>query len=75
MILKCWPGHDYFGFGHCFRSDLGGLNLSKVPKVFTEIGNMRAPHDAAAMTSPAGRQLEASAIAAGITNFLTSRRG
>jgi N-acetylmuramoyl-L-alanine amidase len=57
------------------RSDLGGLNLSTVPKVFTEIGNMHAPHDAAAMTSSAGRQLEASAIAAGITKFLTSRRG
>ena len=67
---------NYIGSdGLITRSDLGGLNLSKVPKVFTEIGNMRAPHDAAAMTSPAGRQLEASAIAAGITNFLTSRRG
>jgi N-acetylmuramoyl-L-alanine amidase len=67
---------NYIGSdGLITRSDLGGLNLSKVPKVFTEIGNMHAPHDAAAMTSPAGRQLEASAIAAGITNFLTSRRG
>ena len=67
---------NYIGSnGLITRGDLGGLNLSKVPTVFTEIGNMHAPRDAAAMTSPAGRQLEASAIAAGITNFLTSRRG
>ena len=26
------------------RSDLGGLNLSRVPKVFIECGNMRNPH-------------------------------
>ncbi len=56
------------------RTDLGGLNLSKVPKVFTEIGNLRAPHDAAILTSTAGRQQEAEALAAGLTAFLLSRR-
>src|SRR3712207_8597199 len=29
------------------RSDLGGLNLSDVPKVFIETGNMQNPRDAA----------------------------
>ena len=56
------------------RRDLGGLNLSKVPKVFVEIGNMRAPHDAAIIGSPEGRQQEAEAIVVGITRFLLSRR-
>lgn len=60
--------------GLIVRSDLGGLNLSTVPKVFTEIGNMHAPEDALAMTTESGRHSEANAIAAGITRFLTNRR-
>ena len=55
------------------RDDLGGLNLSTVPKVFTEIGNMRSPSDAPAIESAAGRQREAAAIAAGIVAFLARR--
>lgn len=35
------------GTGLMARSDLGGLNLSLVPKVFIETGNMRNPVDAA----------------------------
>lgn len=60
--------------GLIVRSDLGGLNLSQVPKVFTEIGNMHSPADAPHMESPEGREAEAAAIAAGITRFLTQRR-
>ena len=60
--------------GLIVRDDLGGLNLSRVPKVFTEIGNMHSTHDAPAIGSPTGREQEASAIATGIARFLTGRR-
>lgn len=69
------PVSNYQGTdGIVARADLGGLNLSTVPKVFTEIGNLRAPADAAILTSPAGRQQEAEALAIGLTRFLTGRR-
>jgi N-acetylmuramoyl-L-alanine amidase len=54
------------------RDDLGGINLSTVPKVFIECANMRNAADAALVTSPAWQQLAASSIAAGLTSFLTS---
>lgn len=52
------------------REDLGGLNLSTVPKVFIECGNMRDPKDAALLTSGAWRQKAAQGIADGITSYL-----
>ena len=52
------------------RDDLGGLNLSTVPKVLIECGNMRNATDAALLVSPAWQQQAARAIAAGITTFL-----
>ena len=55
------------------RADMGGLNLSTVPKVLLECGNMRNAGDAAAMTSAAGRQRMAEAIATGLTGYLTGR--
>jgi N-acetylmuramoyl-L-alanine amidase len=58
------------GTGLDVRSDLGGLNLSKVPKVFIECGNMRNSGDAARMTSPSWRQLAAQGLASGLTAFL-----
>jgi N-acetylmuramoyl-L-alanine amidase len=69
------PVSNYQGEdGIIARDDLGGLNLSTVPKVFTEIGNMRSRHDAPIIESEAGRQQEAEAIAIGLTRFLTGRR-
>ncbi|GAA4226842.1 N-acetylmuramoyl-L-alanine amidase [Streptosporangium album] len=53
-----------------FRDDLGGLNLSTVPKVFVESGNMRNPGDAAEFRSPAFRQKLALALADGIQAYL-----
>jgi N-acetylmuramoyl-L-alanine amidase len=53
------------------RSDLGGLNLSDVPKVFIETGNMRNPEDAALVGDPSFRQREARALAAAFQDFLT----
>lgn len=52
------------------RSDLGGLNLSNVPKVFIETGNMRSAEDAALLESPGFREKEARALAAGLSTFL-----
>lgn len=58
------------GDGLKVRDDLGGLNLSTVPKVFIECGNMRDPKDAAQLTDAAWRQRAARGIAQGITDFL-----
>jgi N-acetylmuramoyl-L-alanine amidase len=52
------------------RSDLGGLNLSDVPKVFVETGNMRDATDASLLSSPAFREREAMALALGLARFL-----
>jgi len=52
------------------RKDLGGLNLSTVPKVFIECGNMRDPKDAALLTSKGWRQKAAQGIADGISGYL-----
>ncbi|WSZ87128.1 N-acetylmuramoyl-L-alanine amidase [Streptomyces sp. NBC_00859] len=58
------------GTGLDTRGDLGGLNLSTVPKVFIECGNMRDPKDAALLTSGSWRQKAAQGIADGISSFL-----
>ncbi|TGB08806.1 N-acetylmuramoyl-L-alanine amidase [Streptomyces sp. MZ04] len=60
------------GTGLDVRKDLGGLNLSKVPKVFIECGNMRDAKDEALLTSGAWRQKAAQGISDGITTFLNS---
>lgn len=58
------------GSGLVTRKDLGGLNLSTVPKVFIECGNMRDSKDAALLTSGAWRQKAARGISEGIVSFL-----
>ncbi|MFK0021587.1 N-acetylmuramoyl-L-alanine amidase [Streptomyces sp. NPDC090798] len=58
------------GTGLDVRGDLGGLNLSTVPKVFIECGNMRDSKDAALLTSGAWRQKAARGISEGIVSFL-----
>jgi N-acetylmuramoyl-L-alanine amidase len=52
------------------RSDLGGLNLSKVPKVFVEVANMQNRADEAPMERPSFRERVAQALAAGLAHFL-----
>jgi N-acetylmuramoyl-L-alanine amidase len=59
------------GNGLSVRSDLGGLNLSNVPKVFVETGNMRNRLDARLLESPAFRERIARSIAAGLARFLS----
>ncbi|MFJ5308980.1 N-acetylmuramoyl-L-alanine amidase [Streptomyces sp. NPDC088350] len=58
------------GTGLVTRKDLGGLNLSTVPKVFIECGNMRDSNDAALLTNSAWRQKAAQGISEGIVSFL-----
>jgi N-acetylmuramoyl-L-alanine amidase len=66
------PPASYVGDGGGIveRSDLGGLNLTRVPKVFIECGNMRNATDAAIMSSPVGRARIAHAISEGARRFL-----
>jgi len=68
------PASNYVGKGTGLvtRTDLGGLNLSTVPKVFIECGNMRDSKDAALLTSGAWRQKAAQGISEGIVSFLRS---
>ncbi|MFC7387319.1 N-acetylmuramoyl-L-alanine amidase [Sphaerisporangium rhizosphaerae] len=53
-----------------FRSDLGGLNLSTVPKVFIETGNMRNAGDAAKFRDPRFRQRVAASLVDGLERYL-----
>ncbi|MEU7087969.1 N-acetylmuramoyl-L-alanine amidase [Streptomyces achromogenes] len=66
------PPANYIGGGTGLvtRTDLGGLNLSTVPKVFIECGNMRDNTDAALLTSGSWRQRAAQGISEGIVSFL-----
>ena len=58
------------GDGLDFRSDLGTLNLSNIPTVMVELGNMRNPIDAKRMTSPSGRATYARGLAHAVRRFL-----
>jgi N-acetylmuramoyl-L-alanine amidase len=58
------------GDGLDFRSDLGTLNLSNIPTVMVELGNMRNPIDAKRMTSRAGRATYARGLATAVRHFL-----
>lgn len=52
------------------RSDLGGLNLSTVPKVFVELGNMRNGAEQRRLESARWRQRAAKALADGLERRL-----
>lgn len=67
------PDSTYDGTdGVTFRDDLAGLNLTRVPKVLIECGNMRNPTDAALLVSPRFQRLAAKSFAQAITQFLIS---
>ncbi|WP_212753908.1 N-acetylmuramoyl-L-alanine amidase [Nakamurella aerolata] len=62
---------DYIGEnGILTRSDLAGLNLSTVPTVLLELGNMSNATDARIMTSEANQSALADAIAKGTIKYL-----
>ncbi|GAB3439647.1 N-acetylmuramoyl-L-alanine amidase [Streptomonospora sediminis] len=67
------PRADYIADeGLDVRTDLGGLNLSDVPKVFLEAGNMSNSTDAEQFADPDWREKAAESIASGLTRFLTT---
>ncbi|MDP3891939.1 N-acetylmuramoyl-L-alanine amidase [Nocardioides sp.] len=66
------PDANYIagGDGLDFRGDLGTLNLSDVPTVMVELGNMRHPGDATQMTSRKGRAIYVRALVRGMRRHL-----
>ena len=66
------PVADYVagGDGLDFRSDLGTINLSDMPTVMVELGNMRNARDAHRMTTPEGRATYARGLALAVRRFL-----
>jgi N-acetylmuramoyl-L-alanine amidase len=65
------PASDYYGAGGIiFRDDLAGLNLTTVPKILIECGNMRNATDAALLTQPGFQRLVARALTVAIAAFL-----
>jgi N-acetylmuramoyl-L-alanine amidase len=58
------------GDGLDFRSDLATLNLSDIPTVMVELGNMRNATDAQKMTSASGRASYARGLARAVRTFL-----
>lgn len=52
------------------RSDIAGVNLTKVPAVFVEMGNLSNPDDADSLTSRQGAAKYALAITDGITEYV-----
>ena len=70
------PVSNYDGTGGIvLRNDLAGLNLTTVPKVLIECGNMRNPTDAALLITPSFQRLAAQAFAQAITTYLTASAG
>ena len=67
------PPSDYIGTdGIDPRGDMGGLNLSTVPKVLVECGNMRNATDAGLLASAAFRARIAAALAAGLAAYVSA---
>jgi N-acetylmuramoyl-L-alanine amidase len=65
------PVSTYDGVnGIVFRDDLAGLNLTRVPKVLIECGNMRNATDAGLLTSGRFQRQLARAFKAAIVRFL-----
>jgi N-acetylmuramoyl-L-alanine amidase len=58
------------GDGLDARTDLGTLNLSDIPTVMVELGNMRDGGDASVMTSATGQARYARALAVAVRTFL-----
>jgi N-acetylmuramoyl-L-alanine amidase len=66
------PESTYDGVnGIAQRDDLAGLNLTTMPKVLIECGNMRNATDAALLTSAAFQEQIARALEAAIIRFLS----
>jgi N-acetylmuramoyl-L-alanine amidase len=74
LALTPMPASDYYGqSGIVDRNDLAGLNLTTVPKILIECGNMPNATDAMLLQSPAFQRQLARAFTAAIVAFLTGR--
>lgn len=71
LLAAGMPFSDYDGTdGIEPRDDLGGLNLTTVPKVMIECGNMRNATDAALLVSSDWQQQAAHELASALSTFL-----
>jgi N-acetylmuramoyl-L-alanine amidase len=71
MLTTPMPVSDYVAQdGLSVRTDLGGLNLSDVPAVFLEMGNMKNADDMALLGDPAFQDQVAAALASALVAFL-----
>jgi len=66
MPVSNYDGKD----GTKLRDDLAGLNLTTVPKILIEAGNMKNPADAAMLTSAAFQRQVAAVLLRAIVMFL-----
>ncbi|HXJ26125.1 MAG TPA: N-acetylmuramoyl-L-alanine amidase [Streptosporangiaceae bacterium] len=66
MPVSNYDGKD----GTKLRDDLAGLNLTTVPKILIEVGNMKNPADAAMLTSAAFQQQVAAVLLRAIVTFM-----
>lgn len=75
LKVRRFPVADYTagGDGLDFRGDLGTLNLSDVPTVMVELGNLRNRRDARVLTSDAGRVRAAKGLTGAVRRFLETR--
>jgi N-acetylmuramoyl-L-alanine amidase len=73
--LTGMPVSNYDGTdGISYRDNLAGLNLTTVPKVLIECGNMRNSTDAALLVRSSFQRLAARALADAITSYLQVTR-
>jgi N-acetylmuramoyl-L-alanine amidase len=71
LLATGLPIANYYApHGIVSRTDLGTLNLSDVPVVMVELGNMKNASDAARMTRATGRAGYAAGLLAGIRRYL-----
>jgi N-acetylmuramoyl-L-alanine amidase len=71
LKLSGYTVANYYGTnGLKTRTDLGTLNMSDVPAVMVELGNMKNATDAGRMTTSAGRDHYAAGLVVGIRRFL-----
>jgi N-acetylmuramoyl-L-alanine amidase len=71
MLKTRMPESDYYGHdGLIYRNDLAGLNLTRVPKILIETGNMRNATDARLLVQTWFQKRLARAFTAAILQFL-----
>ena len=66
IMISDYYGHD----GYFFRNDLAGLNLTTMPKVLIECGNMNNRTDARMLSSRKVQRAIARGLEAAIIRFL-----